>query len=150
MRRSIIALLFSVQLAACSQPAQIVDVKDVWARDSVGGTANAAVFMTITSDTADRLVGASAAVAKETDLMTMEMGEGTMSMEYLDAIDIPAGTPVSLDPSGLHIWLADLKQPLKAGESFPLTLEFEKAGEREVTVSVIAPADAAPMSGMQM
>ena len=41
-------------------------------------------------------------------------------------------------------------QPLKAGESFPLTLEFEKAGKREVTVSVIAPAAPAPMAGMEM
>ena len=32
--------------------------------------------------------------------------------------------------------LIGLKQPLRAGESFPLTLEFEKAGKREVTVTV--------------
>jgi copper(I)-binding protein len=40
--------------------------------------------------------------------------------------------------------LSDLNQPLKAGQSFPLSLEFEKAGRREVTVSVIAPAAAPP------
>ena len=67
-----------------------------------------------------------------------------MAMTYLDAISIPAGAPVSLDPAGLHVWLADLRAPLEAGQSFPLVLEFEKAGELRVEVAVIAPAAAAP------
>jgi copper(I)-binding protein len=71
-----------------------------------------------------------------------------MEMKYVQGIDLPAGTPVSLNSGGLHVWLADLNQPLKAGQSFPLTLKFEKAGERKVVVSVIKPAAAPPMSGM--
>jgi copper(I)-binding protein len=55
-------------------------------------------------------------------------------MQYLEGIDIPADTPVSLDPSGLHVWLAHLHQPLRAGQSFPLILEFEKAGQRRIVV----------------
>ena len=39
-------------------------------------------------------------------------------------------------PGGLHVMLFGLKQPLKAGEHFPLTLEFEKAGKVEVQVQV--------------
>jgi copper(I)-binding protein len=132
---------------ACQQAAPL-EVKEVWARDTVGSTANAAVYMTITSPAADRLIGASAPVAKKTDLMTMEGGSSAMGMKYLEAIDIPAGKPVSLNPRGLHVWLAVLNAPLKAGQSFPLTLRFEKAGERQVTVSVIKPAEAPPMPGM--
>lgn len=37
---------------------------------------------------------------------------------------------------GLHVWLDGLKRPLKAGETFTLALNFEKAGQREVTVVV--------------
>ena len=77
--------------------------------------------------------------------MTMETNAGAMSMEYLDAIDLPAGEAVRLDPSGLHVWLADLNQPLKSGQTFPLVLEFEKAGEQRVVVSVIAPAAPPPI-----
>jgi copper(I)-binding protein len=80
--------------------------------------------------------------------MTMEGGGSAMAMTYLEAIDIPANEPVSLNPSGLHVWLAGLNRPLRAGETFPLFLRFEKAGERRVIVSVIAPAAAPPMSGM--
>ena len=32
--------------------------------------------------------------------------------------------------------LIGLKQPLKVGENFPLTLTFEKAGKLDVTVTV--------------
>jgi len=73
-----------------------------------------------------------------------------MEMRYLKGIDIPANTPVSLNPGGLHLWLADLKQPLHAGQTFPLFLEFEKAGQRRVIVTIIKPAAAPPVSGRQM
>lgn len=147
MRRLAFALFLSLPLAACQQAAPL-EVKDAWARDTVGGTASAAVYMTITSPTADRLIAASAPVAKKTDLMTMEGGSSAMGMTYLKAIDIPADAPVSLNPSGLHVWLAELNQPLRAGETFSLLLTFEKAGQRRVIVSTIKPAAAPPMSGM--
>ena len=135
--------LCAAAVTSCARPATI-DVKNVWARDTVGGTANAAVFMTITAPSADRLVAASTPAAKKTDLMTMAGGSGAMEMTYVKDVDLRAGTPVSLNPMGLHVWLADLTQPLKAGQSFPLTLKFEKAGERQVTVSVIEPAATPP------
>jgi copper(I)-binding protein len=147
--RFFLALCLLLPLASCGQPAQ-VEIKDAWTRDTVGGTANAAVFMTIMSPTADRLVGASAQVANKTDLMTMAGGNNPMRMRYVDAIDLPAGERVSLNSTGLHVWLADLEQPLKAGTSFPLTLVFENAGKREVSIAVIAPAAMPPMPGMNM
>ena len=136
-------LLFA--LASCSQQASL-EVKDAWTRDTVGSVANAAVFLTISSPIADRLVSASTRVARKTDLMTMGREGDVMKMKYVQGIDIPANTPVSLNPSGLHVWLAQLKQPLKAGETFPLDLKFEKAGQRQIAVTVIKPADAPPKS----
>jgi copper(I)-binding protein len=149
VRRFTFALVPMLAVTACTQPAP-VQVQDVWTRDTVGNTANAAVFMTISSETPDRLLSAKAAIANKTDLMTMAGANGAMAMEYVKGIEIPANTPVTLNPSGLHVWLADLKQPLKAGQSFPLVLQFEKSGQREVTVKVIAPTAAPPMAGMRM
>lgn len=143
------ALFLSLPVAACQQAAPMA-LKDAWARDTVGGSANAAVYMTITSPTADRLLSASTPIAKKTDLMTMAGGSSATEMTYVNGIDIPANRPVSLNPSGLHVWLADLNQPLRAGQTFPLTLKFEKAGERQVVVSIIKPAATPPMSGMGM
>ena len=149
MLRSAFALLLVAALAACGKPPRL-EVDDAWTRASAGSAENAAVFMTIRSGTPDRLIGASTTAANKTDLMTMESDEGAMSMKYLDAIDIPANQPVSLDPTGLHVWLAGLDEPLRAGQTFALILEFEKAGEQRVEVTVIEPAAPPPMSEMGM
>jgi copper(I)-binding protein len=141
MRRLAFALPFA--LLSCSQPDPLV-VQDAWARDTVGRKANAAVFMTIKSGTSDRLMGASAPVANKTDLMSFERESDAMAMRYVKGIDVPADKPVSLNPGGLHIWLADLNEPLKAGQTFPLTLKFAKSGEHRVLVSIIGPAAEPP------
>lgn len=148
VRRLALVPLLLFPLLSCSQSANL-EVKDAWTRDTIGRTANAAIFMVITSKRSDRLIGASTPIAQKTDLMTIAGGNGAMEMKYLKGINIPANEPVSLNSSGLHVWLADLKQPLRAGQTFPLFLKFDKAGERRVSVSVISPA-AAPMSEMQM
>ena len=147
MKHYAVGLLLSLPILSCAQPDPL-EVKDAWSRDSVGRVASAAVFMTIRSREPDRLIAASTPVAKKTDLMTMTGGSAAMKMKYLDGIDIPPDRPVSLDPTGLHVWLADLNQPLKAGQTFPLDLRFENAGTRQVQVSVIKSAAAPPSSDM--
>ena len=137
MNRLIFAPLLLFPLAACGQPAAKIEATDAWARATVAEQTSAAVFMTIASPTGDRLVGAATPVAGETDLMTMNSDDGAMAMAYVKDIALPANQPVSLDPSGLHVWLAELKQPLKAGE-------------QQVTVSIIAPAASPPMADMPM
>jgi copper(I)-binding protein len=49
-----------------------------------------------------------------------------------------------LEPGGLHIMLIGLKQKLAPGDSIPLTLVFEHAGEVTVEIPVRA------MAGMGM
>jgi len=119
-------------------------VQAAWARDTVGPTANAAVFMKMRSGAADRLISASAPVANKADLMTFEGGMGAMRMRYVAGVDIPANDPVSLDPNGLHVWLSALKAPLRQGQTFPLSLRFKNAGERRVIVKVIGPSATPP------
>lgn len=150
LRKLVFALAF-ISIAACTPPAEI-EISEPWARAraSAGDADTAAVFMTITARSADRLIGASTPAAATTSLMTMSSDGGMMAMSDVDDIPLPANTPVSLDPSGLHVWLEGLHAPLTAGETFPLTLQFENAGEREITVSIIEPAAAPPMSDMDM
>jgi copper(I)-binding protein len=140
---------FIIAGAATAQTNQL-EVKDAWARQTVGKTSVGAVYLWIISPTADRLVSASTPLANKVDLMTMEGGTGMMKMSYLKSIDISPNKPVMLTPDGLHIWLAGLKQPLKAGESSPLTLNFEKAGPREVIVSIRPLAARSPHDQIQM
>jgi copper(I)-binding protein len=57
---------------------------------------------------------------------------------------------VELKPSGLHVMLMDLKQPITKGGSIPFTLRFEDAkgvkSSLQVDVPVGAPAGAATES----
>jgi copper(I)-binding protein len=144
LRKVRFAALLSIALASCGKPAPI-EVQDAWTRDTIGSTANAAVFMTITATAGDRLIGASTPAARKIDLMTMVGGTRATEMKYVEGIDLPARRPLSLSPEGFHVWLTDLAEPLKAGQSVRLTLKFEHAGEKQISIPVLAPAAAAPM-----
>ncbi len=121
-------------------------VDNAWARATPGKSDIGAAYVTIHSPTADRLVAASTPVAKKAELHTMEMSGMVMKMRPISGIDIPAGQSVSLAPGGMHIMLMGLNQPLKTGQSFPLTLTFEKAGTRTVNVAVEKVGATAPMT----
>jgi len=136
---SIKILAFAAGLVAAStalaQPSQL-EVNNAWAGATPGKAENGVAFLTIQSPTADRLVSASSPVAKKAELHTMSMQGMVMKMRPITGLDIPAGQPVTLKPGGEHIMLMGLNQPLHEGQSFPLTLDFEKAGPRTVTVTV--------------
>ncbi len=130
-----------------------VQITDAWARATPGGAQTAAAYVTIMSPAGDRLTGASTPAAKEAQLHTMTMDNGVMKMRQVDGIDLPAGKAVMLKPGGYHIMLTGLAQPLKEGQSFPLTLTFDKAGTQQVTVAVQKVGSMGPgaaMPGMDM
>jgi copper(I)-binding protein len=129
--------------AALAQTGQ-VELKDAWARATPGKAENGAAYLTIVSPAADRLVSVATPVAKKAELHTMTTEGGVMKMRPLAGVDVPAGQLVTLKPGGAHIMLMGLNQPLQAGQSFPLTLSFEKAGQREVTVKVEKPGAMGP------
>ena len=68
-----------------------------------------------------------------------------MKMRQVKDIPVPAGGQAKLEPGGLHVMLIDLKQPLKAGDTVPLTLRFDDGGKQLVNVPVRAGDGAPPM-----
>ena len=94
-----------------------------------------AAYLTLVSPSGDRLTGIASPAAK-TQLHEMTNDHGVMKMREVSAIDLPPGEKVTLKPGGLHIMMMGLKQPLRPGESVPLTLRFEKSGTREVNAAV--------------
>ena len=113
-----------------------LEVTSAWARATPAKAENGAVYVTIQSPTPDRLLSASSPVAKKAELHTMEMAGMVMKMRPIAGLDIPAGQAVALKPGGEHIMLIGLQQPLREGQSFTLTLNFEKAGARTVSVAI--------------
>jgi hypothetical protein len=119
-----------------------------WARATPPGAEVAAVYVTIQgSATADRLTSASTARAAMTHLHTVDESSGVAKMRPIDGIEIPAGKTVALAPKGHHLMLMGIDRPFVAGEHFPLTLHFDRGGDRVVEVQVrsaTAAADPAP------
>jgi hypothetical protein len=156
--RTLAVLLFATLLAAPVAAQDAVTVRDAWARASAGATATGAAYVTLAGGaTADALTGASTPVAATAEVHESSMQGGVMRMRAVPSIPVPAGRAVTLAPGGLHIMLMGLKRPLAAGDSFPLTLTFERAPPVTVDVPVRAiggaAAGGAPMGGhehMQM
>jgi copper(I)-binding protein len=145
LKLTAIAAFLSIATAAFAQPGQL-EISNAWARATPAKAENGIAYLTIRSPTPDRLVSVSSPAAKKAELNTMEMSKMVMKMRPIAGLDIPAGQPVTLKPSGDHIMLLGLNGPLREGQSFPLTLTFEKAGAREVTVAVEKPGAAGPAS----
>jgi copper(I)-binding protein len=125
----------AVATAALAQTGQL-ELNNAWARATPGKAENGAAYLTILSPTTDRLVSVSSPVAQKAELHTMSMAGMVMQMRPLAGLEIPAGRPVTLKPGGEHIMLLGLNRPLQEGESFPLTLNFERAGPLTVTAAV--------------
>jgi hypothetical protein len=130
--------------ASAAEPApQSVTVSAAWARATPPGMAVAAVYLTVTGGSqADRLVGAATPRAGMTQIHVVTQSEGMARMRETEGVEVPAHGSVSLAPQGTHIMLMDLPRPLVAGERFPLTLQFERAGRLDVSVEVRAPGAA--------
>jgi copper(I)-binding protein len=100
---------------------------------------NGAAYMEISNrgESVDRLTAASSPIAKQVSLHGHTTSDGVVRMRPIEAIDVEPGTSSVLAPGGLHIMLMKLTEPLTAGQHFPLTLTFEKAGTIGVEIVVI-------------
>ena len=81
-------------------------------------------------------------VAGLVQIHAMSMKDDVMKMQQVDAVALPAGKAVSLDPNGYHIMLMNLTGQIKEGDKVPLTLTVEDAkGEKEsIQVEAVAKA----------
>lgn len=92
---------------------------------------NGAVYMVLYNggQAPDRLIAAQADVADVIEIHETRMEGDVMKMQQVQGgIEVPAGGQVELKPGGYHVMLIGLKQDLSAGDSFPLSLQFEKSG----------------------
>lgn len=119
-------------------------VKDPWARATVAQQKASGAFMQLQSAKGGRLLSASSPVAGVVEIHEMAMDGNVMRMRAVPSLDLPAGKAVDLKPGGHHVMLMDLKKPLNAGDTIPITLVVESAGQRE-TLEVKAAVR--PLSG---
>ena len=125
------AALLAALLAAGGVSAQTT-VSDAWVRGMVAPQRATGAFMKITSAQGGRLVAVSTPAARVAEVHEMVMQGDVMAMRAIEALELPAGKAVELKPGGHHLMLMGIEQPLKPGETVPLTLTVEgKDGKRE-------------------
>lgn len=148
-RRTVLAAALLAPLPAFAHDTETragdITVVNPWTR-AAGANANGGAFLVMRNGGAqpDRLVSASAAVARRVELHTMIRDGDVMRMRAVEAIPVPAGQSVELRPGGLHVMLIGLNEPLAQGSQVPLVLRFERAGEVRVMLSIQAPGARMP------
>lgn len=143
LRRTIVRCI-ALPLLLCTgllhaQETKSLQIEKAIARATVGKQANGAAFLQIDNKGADdALLSASSPAASRVEIHTMSMEGDVMKMRALPQLDLKGGQKLEMKPgAGAHIMLLGLKKPLVAGDKFPLTLNFRKAGKIDTTVEVV-------------
>jgi copper(I)-binding protein len=137
----VVVFALTTVLAACSTAGGEVTATDAWARTSMGMDRAGAAYVVLTNDstTADALIGATSPAAATVEIHETTAGaSGMTGMQPVDALELPAGATVTLEPGGYHLMLIDLTADLEVGQEIELTLDFETAPDLTVTAEVRA------------
>lgn len=142
-KHALLAVALVVSSAGASLGAEVkagdLVISQAWARATPGGAKIGGGYLSIENkgSAADRLVAVAGDVAGHIEIHEMAVTDGVMKMRPLEqGLTIEPGKTVTLAPGGYHLMMMDLKQPLKQGDTVPLTLQFEKAGKVAVTLNV--------------
>lgn len=138
------ALLPLSLMAACLAAAPVlaednsIRVDAPYVRLAPPGAAATGAFMRISNSGAgDRqLIRADSPVAQTVELHTHVNENGMMKMRPVARIEIKAGSYTDLKPGSYHVMLIGMKQPLKDGDSVPITLTFDQGPQQQITAPV--------------
>ena len=130
------AFLAATTVYAADAKIGSISIDDVWARTGQPGQVSAAYMDVKNKGAADKIVSANCDCAKATELHDVKMVDGAMKMVPVTGMDVPANGELKLKPGSYHIMLIGLNRPLVAGETLPIKIKFEKAGEVTVQAKV--------------
>jgi copper(I)-binding protein len=147
LQRAVVAGLAAFALAtagAHDYSVGAVEITHPFATPSLpGATIGAAYVATLENNGAqpDKLIHAATPVAASVEMHSMAVdAQGVMHMREVEGIVIAPKAALKMRPGmGYHMMLVGLKKPLKEGDTFAMTLQFERAGKVEVKVYVQTP-----------
>lgn len=132
--------LLSVSCAAIAHEYEVgeLHIDHPWSREMPPSAPTAAAYFIVHNKgaSADRLVSVETPAAGKAEIHEHIDQNGLMKMQQVQSVTVPTGGEATFAPMAYHVMLFNLKQPLKDGERFPLTLTFEKAGPVIVQVAV--------------
>ena len=143
----LVAVVLAV-VGGTARAADAVVATAAWARATPPGLATGAGYVMLAGGIhPDRLVAAHLDGVARIEFHESSLDGGVARMRQLPSVAIPPRTTVAFSPAGLHLMLIGLREPLREDATFPMTLEFERAGKVEVKVVVGQPKPAAAGSG---
>lgn len=145
------AAITSMMAAGCGSsdsPPTALAIDNAWARPTPPGATNGVIYLTITPDIDDTLIGASVsqdvaatatlhkatAVGDEHAHHGAEATGDVTSMPATESIELTSGETFEFAPGTNHIMLTDLVDPLTDGRQF--TLKLKLASGRSPTIDV--------------
>jgi len=135
--------LAGLLLAGGNAPAETVgsiSVENAWSRAVRSGSKVAVGYLTVRNDgdEPDRLLGASAPFAGETEIHQTSMADGVMRMRPVPGgVSVPAKGTVKLEPNSYHLMFRQLTRPLEEGDTVSARLTFERSGSVDVAFKVL-------------
>jgi copper(I)-binding protein len=137
----IAGLCLLVVLAGCNASAPAIHIEGAWGRLSPTAAGSGAFYMLIKNSggTPDRLLSASSPICGMAEIHETVKGDNDVMMmrKMAQPLVIPANGQVELKVGGMHVMCMELKGDLfKVGSIVEVTLAFEKAGEKKVSVEI--------------
>lgn len=122
MKRLIAAI--ALCFAACGQGGAPIAVENTQYRAPLGASGIGVAYFSITSPTADAIVGVSSPQADHIEMHTSVNEGDQMSMKRLYEVELPAGKPVIFGPNGMHLMVFAPK-PVAESATFPIQIDLQ-------------------------
>lgn len=142
-----VGLIAVAGLTACAAEREAtestgIEISRAYIAEPVTGE-RTAMYLTIinSGDADDALMGVSTPVAAAAEIHRTVDDGGTMRMEPVKLVAIPARGSTRLVPGGHHVMLLGLKQALWSGDHVDVTLHFRNLGQLQIRPKVVAYAD---------
>lgn len=144
--RAVLAGAAMLILTACgaASGSSSITVSNARVPEPAGPTGAAYLTIANDGDGGDRLVAVETDAASSAEIHESTLTNGVVSMQRVDAVDVPAGGQAVLEPGGMHVMLIDVDQDLSVGDTVELTLVFDGAGEQVVDAEVVPLVGDAP------
>lgn len=139
-RFAVLLLIGALAVVGCGNESGQVTVSEVRIGRPMGP--NAALYLTASGNgQSDRLVAATTESARSVEIHESTVGDdGTMRMRPVEALEVPEGGSLVLEPGGLHLMLVDVER-LEVGDVVEVALMWETAGGMTVEAHVVEPGD---------
>jgi len=126
-----------------------VDVTDAWAPAAGPASTVGAAYLTL-ANAGTREVAVTnitSDIASVVEMHEMAMVNEMMTMRRIEKIALLPRVPVALEPGGAHLMLIGLRRPLRAGETFSLTLQFDDGSAQTVKAVIRSNESMTPVTG---